>query len=73
MEQVSNHIYDDGTLTIEGKDLSTTFAANPLGRQAISFATYPDPDDVVCPGQVEFFIWVNWILAQPAEDDEYYN
>ena len=65
--------HEYSTMTIEGKDLSTTFAANPLGRMAISFDVYPDPDDVVCRGHVEFFMWVNWILTQEPEDDEYYH
>ncbi len=64
---------EDGVMTLEGDDLRGTFAANPFGRRAVSFAVHPHPDDTVCPGHVEFYKWVNWILTQPAEDDEYYN
>ena len=58
---------------LEGDDLRDTYASDAQGRYAVCLADYPDPNDAVCSGHVEFVKWVNWALTQPPDDGEHKN
>lgn len=60
-------------MILEGSGLSDTFISDARGCFATCLAIYPDPDDEVCPGHVEFLKWVAWSLSQPPDPREYRN
>ena len=67
-------IFDlDAPMVMEGDSLADSWVSDCQGRYAICFANYRNEADEVCPGHIEFIRWMQWALAQPADDSEYRN